>query len=194
MSVSGKKWSDTSPINPVSESCGGREPLNPFNQLTGTSDRVYWPLIGSSRRAFKNQVSRSLRLICWSKWSKLSCQKLIKLGFDTAQLLSWVRIQVMGVWNSSKQTVHDIIPVFLLLSLSTNSKVGNNHLSKQMDSSHIGMSMRQKLYVHFNITRLLVVAERASELRIQISRHLLLRRGLSFGLATTHCAQTEAGL
>lgn len=23
----------------------------------------------------------------------------------------------MGVWNSSKQTVHDIIPVFLLLSL-----------------------------------------------------------------------------
>lgn len=25
----------------------------------------------------------------------------------------------MGVWNSSKQTVHDIIPVFLLLSLLT---------------------------------------------------------------------------
>lgn len=30
-----------------------------------------------------------------------------------------IRIQVMGVWNSSKQTVQDIIPVFLLLSLWT---------------------------------------------------------------------------
>lgn len=37
----------------------------------------------------------------------------------------------MGVWNSSKQTVHDIIPVFLLLSLLTNSKDGNNHLKEQ---------------------------------------------------------------
>lgn len=82
MSVSGKKWSDTSPINPVSESCGGREPLNPFNQLTGTSDRVYWPLIGSSRRALKNQVSRCLiEIDLLIKMIKTFMPKVDKTGF-----------------------------------------------------------------------------------------------------------------
>lgn len=32
----------------------------------------------------------------------------------------------MGVWNSSKQTEHDIIPVFLLLSLSIKKVLGVN--------------------------------------------------------------------
>lgn len=40
----------------------------------------------------------------------------------------------MGVWNSSKQTVHDIIPVFLLLSLSQDKQkvkytITRKHLS-----------------------------------------------------------------
>lgn len=44
--------------------------------------------------------------------------------------------------------------------------------------------------VHFDITRLLVVAEGARELSVQVSGHLLLRRGFPFGLATTHyCTQ-----
>ena len=39
-----------------------------------------------------------------------------------------------------------------------------------------------------------MVAERTGELRVQIPCHLLLRRGLSFGLAATHCTQTETSL
>lgn len=88
MSVSGKKWSDTSQINPISESCGGRESLKPFNQLTGTSDRVYWALIGSSRRALKNQVSGRLRLICSTTMSRAETKtfvpKVDKIGFPNS--------------------------------------------------------------------------------------------------------------
>lgn len=39
-----------------------------------------------------------------------------------------------------------------------------------------------------------MVAEGTGKLRVQITRHLLLRRGLSFGLAATHCTQSEASL
>lgn len=39
-----------------------------------------------------------------------------------------------------------------------------------------------------------MVAERTGKLRIQITRHLLLRRGLSFGLAATHYPQIDASL
>lgn len=48
--------------------------------------------------------------------------------------------------------------------------------------------------VHFDITRLLVVTEGTSELRVQVTGHLLLRRGFPFGLATTHCTQTVEDL
>lgn len=61
----------------------------------------------------------------------------------------------MGVWNSSKQTVHDIIPVFLLLSLLTNSKDGNNHLNEQQIKLGFKSSWNErleKLYIHFNVT------------------------------------------
>ena len=40
--------------------------------------------------------------------------------------------------------------------------------------------------IHFNIAGLLVVTEGTSELRVQVPRQLLLRRGLPLGLATTH--------
>lgn len=39
-----------------------------------------------------------------------------------------------------------------------------------------------------------MVAEGTGELRVQIPCHLLLRRGLSFGLAATHFTQTESSL
>ncbi|KAL7404663.1 hypothetical protein ABVT39_017736 [Epinephelus coioides] len=106
----------------------------------------------------------------------------------------------MGVWNSSKQTVQDIIPVFLLLSLLT-EKAKEEQKKMATISSYINESLLKQLTwdlvkfkVHFDITRLLVVAERTGELRLQISCHFLLRRGLSFGLAATHCAPTESSL
>lgn len=51
-----------------------------------------------------------------------------------------------------------------------------------------------QFYLHFDVTWLFVVAEGTGKLRLQITRHLLLRRGLSFGFAATHCTQIEAGL
>jgi hypothetical protein len=45
---------------------------------------------------------------------------------------------------------------------------------------------KQTGYSHFDIAGLLVVTEGTSELRVQVPRQLLLRRGLPLGLATTH--------
>lgn len=101
----------------------------------------------------------------------------------------------MGVWNSSKQTVHDIIPVFLLLSLLTKQAIEKlktisleiNKLNWTIVLVYVWVD-----WLHFYVTWLLVVAERTGELTFQIPRHLLLRRRLSFGLAATHCTQTES--
>ncbi len=80
------------------------------------------------------------------------------------------------------------------LPVDRKRKVGNNQLTNQTWSSCLGINIRWMFEVHFDITWLLVVAERTGELRVQIPRHLLLRRGLSFGLAATHCTQTESSL
>lgn len=94
------------------------------------------------------------------------------------------RIQVMGVWNSSRQTEHDIIPVFRFLSLRTERWKDRLRTSKKnVKERRLGDD------VHFDITRLLVVTEGARELSVQVSGHLLLRWGFPFGLATTHCTQ-----
>lgn len=44
---------------------------------------------------------------------------------------------------------------------------------------------------HFDVTWFLVIAERTSELRLQISSHFLFRRGLSFGLSASHGTQSQ---
>lgn len=95
----------------------------------------------------------------------------------------------MGVWNSSKQTVHDIIPVFRLLSLlrRKQKKLTQPTSSIQKDqTSNVSSNMDDSL--HFDIAGLLVVAEGTRELTFQVPCHFLLRRRLSFGLTTTHCA------
>lgn len=72
-------------------------------------------------------------------------------------------------------------------------QIGNGRLELlQADCAWYNPSISAPL--HFDITWLLVVAEGTGELRVQISRHLLLRRGLSLGLAATHCTQTEPSL
>lgn len=70
-------------------------------------------------------------------------------------------------------------------------QIGNGSLELlQADCAGYDASISASL--HFNITWFLVVAERTGELRVQVSRHLLLRRRLSFGLTSTHCPQTTA--
>lgn len=54
------------------------------------------------------------------------------------------------------------------------------------------VSERHFFDLHFDITWLLVVAEWTGKLCLQIPRHLLLRRGLSFRLAATHCTKSES--
>ena len=78
--------------------------------------------------------------------------------------------QLIGVWKSSRQTRHVIIPVFRCRSLQ--------HLSRY-EKQLIGHSQ-------FDFARLLVVAERAGELGVQRSSHSLLRWGLPLRLSSTH--------
>lgn len=50
------------------------------------------------------------------------------------------------------------------------------------------------VHAHFNITGLLVVTEGTRKLGVQVTGHLLFRRGFPFGLAPTHCTQTVLDL
>lgn len=101
-------------------------------------------------------------------------------------------VHVIGVWNSSKHTVQDIIPVFLLLSLLKNRAKWRSSEQGLMWNWKLMLGLRLFSLLHFYVACLLVVAEWARELSIQISGHLLLWRRLSFGLSTTHCTQAKS--
>lgn len=69
-------------------------------------------------RAKINPVNSGwLREIYFFSGNLLKWQDVSENGICEVHIYKRRRIQVMGVWNSSKQTEHDIIPVFLLLSL-----------------------------------------------------------------------------
>lgn len=90
----------------------------------------------------------------------------------------------MGVWNSSKQTLHDIIPVFRVLSLVTQTKEEGIEGVFLLIMVHVRPCIWRNS--HFDVARFLMIAERASELSVQVARHLLLGRRLPLGLPAPH--------
>ena len=113
-----------------------------------------------------------------------------KHGLQSGIILT-LRIHVMGVWNSSRHTVQDIIPVFLVLSLwvTVSTRICQQQ-QQHMTTPTAAMTWTDPLHhthIHFNVAGLLVVTEGTGELRVQVPRQPLLRRGLPFGLAATHC-------
>lgn len=81
---------------------------------------------------------------------------------------------MIGVWNSSKQTLHDMIPVLRVRSLE-NSK----YLSYMHRGAFLHLVRLFCIYLHFDIAGFLMVTKRAGELDVQVARHLFLWRWLS---------------
>lgn len=93
------------------------------------------------------------------------------------------RIHVMGVWNSSKQTLHDMIPVFRVLSL-----LKHTQKTGWMAILDVHVPVRPSVWrkLHFDVAGFLMIAERARELSVQVARHFLLGRRLPLGLPAPH--------